>query len=417
MSRSVIVVGAGVIGLCAAWYARQRGFAVTVIERGPPEHQGCSLGNAGMVTPSHFIPLAAPGMVQLGLRMLLNPAGPFSIRPWANRELAGWAWRFARSATAAQVEAAAPLLRDLGTASRACFEELAQELGEDFGLTQSGLLMLCKEQAMLHHEEQVVRRASAFGMAAEMLTARETQKLEPGLRLDVTGAAYFPDDCYLDPGRFMTALATRAEAAGVRFHWNTAVTGWRCEDRGIRAVVTPAGELESEEVVVAGGAWTAQLLRALGVRLPLQAGKGYSITLPRPPVIPRLGSILLEARVAVTPIGGALRFAGTMEFGGLDLSVNPRRVEGILRAIPRYLPDFGPDHFAGLPVWSGLRPCSPDGLPYVGRSRHCPNLIVAAGHAMLGLSLGPVTGQLVAGLLAGDPPPFDTALLSPDRYG
>jgi D-amino-acid dehydrogenase len=168
--------------------------------------------------------------------------------------------------------------------------------------------------------------------------------------------------------------------------------------------------------VIAGGAWTPELTRTLGVRVLMQAGKGYSLTLPAPRQLPEVCSILTEARVAVTPMGDSLRFAGTMEITGLDTSVNPRRVRGIVQSVPHYFPAFRPEDFRDVPVWRGLRPCSPDGLPYLGRFAAFSNLSLASGHAMMGLSLGPVTGKLMAELLSDEPPSLDLVLLRPDRY-
>jgi D-amino-acid dehydrogenase len=176
------------------------------------------------------------------------------------------------------------------------------------------------------------------------------------------------------------------------------------------------GEFSADEYVIAGGSWSPLMSRALGLRLPMQAGKGYSLTLPKPRQLPGVCSILAEARIAVTPMGGGLRFGGTMEIAGLDEAINPVRVLGIIKAVPRYLPEFTPDDFAGIPPWSGLRPCSPDGLPYLGRTGKFANLTIATGHAMMGLSLGPITGRLVAEVLSGEQPSHDLKLLSPDRY-
>jgi len=413
--RSVLVVGGGIVGLCTAYYCLQRGFDVTVVERGGPDHDGCSLGNAGMVVPSHFIPLAAPGMVGLGLRMLRNPEGPFALRPRAGAEFLGWLWRFHRSANAEHVRRSAPVLRDLSLASRAAFEELAAQL-DDFGLARKGLLMLCRSADTLHEEAEVAKAARALGLEAEVLTPDEAARLDPALKMDVAGGVYFPQDCHLDPQRLMAGLTRALEAGGARLAWNTEVTGWRARGGRVEAAQTSKGDLTADLFVAAGGVWTAALLRGLGLRLPLLAGKGYSLTLPRPPALPSLCSILIEARVAVTPMGGALRFAGTMELGGADRSVNRRRVDGMVRSISAYFPEIGPERFRDVPVWSGLRPCSPDGLPYLGRSARYKNLVVAAGHAMLGVSLAPATGMLAAQLLAGEAPAIDLRLLRPERF-
>ena len=193
------------------------------------------------------------------------------------------------------------------------------------------------------------------------------------------------------------------------------MTGWRKDDARLAAVRTTRGEIAGDEFILAGGAWSSGLVRELGLRLPMQAGKGYSVTVPHPVELPQLCSVCAEARVAVTPMGGTLRFGGTMEIAGLNEDINPRRIAGILNAVPQYFPKFRPEHFEGIEPWRGLRPCSPDGLPYLGRTHAAPNLIIATGHAMMGLSLAPVTGELAAQLADHEPPRFDLKLLAPDR--
>ena len=416
MSKSIVIVGGGVIGLCTAYYAMQQGHGVTILERGGPDHDACSLGNAGMIVPSHFVPLAAPGMVAYGLRMMLKPRSPFYIRPRLDRDLLDWGLRFARAANAAHVERSAPLLRDLNLASRACYEELADKMDNAFGLTQKGLLMLCKTEQVLHEEAELAEQSRQLGLPAEVLSPAEAAQRDPGLQMDIAGAIYFPQDCHLSPQRFVAGLTQALEEGGACFKWSTRVIGWNTKDNHILAARTNRGHVSAEEYVLAGGAWSQELVRELEIRLPMQAGKGYSITLPHPHQKPNLCSILAEARVAVTPMGDTLRFAGTMEIAGLDTSVNRSRVEGILQSIPRYFPEFTPDDFRDLPVWSGLRPCSPDGLPYIGRFGRYKNLSAATGHAMMGVSLGPITGKLMAEILSDAPPSLAIDALSPDRY-
>lgn len=416
VTKSLLVVGGGVIGLCTAYYAMQKGHCVTVLERGASDHDGCSTGNAGMIVPSHFVPLAAPGMPALGLRMLLRPDSPFAIRPRFDRDLMDWAWKFYRASSAAHVAQASPLLRDLSLASRHEFETLAEHFGNDFGLVQKGLLMLCKTEHALEEEAQLVPMAARLDMPAQVLTPEETAKIDPGVRMDIAGAVYFPWDCHLSPQRFVAGLIRAIEQGGGKFCWGTNVTGWREQGGRIEAVQTSQGDVTADEYVLAGGSWSSGIARGLKINLPLQAGKGYSVTLPHPRRLPTVCSILTEARVAVTPMGETLRFGGTMEVAGLDRSISEPRVRGILNAVPRYFPEFGPDDFRGSPVWSGLRPCSPDGLPYVGRFRHYANLSVATGHCMMGVSLGPVTGKLMAEILSEETPAIDIRLLNPDRY-
>ena len=413
---SIAVVGGGVIGLFTAHYARQRGFEVTVIDRGGPSHDSCSLGNAGMVVPSHFVPLAAPGMVALGLKMLPNPEGPFAIRPALDPDLADWCLKFARSCTAEHVRRSSPLLRDLSLASRQLYEELAALPGMDFGLTKRGLLMLCKSPATLHEETVLADRACKLGIAAEVIGPERAAKLDAGIRMDIAGGVYFPQDCHLTPGRLMAGLTESLAASGVRFVWESEVTGGDTSGRALERLSTSAGPIKADEYIIAGGAWSAHLAQTLGHKLPMQAGKGYSMTLEAPRELPKLCSILTEARVAVTPMGNSLRFAGTMEVTGLDLSINRRRVDGIVKSVPKYFPELNAGDFTGVPVWSGLRPCSPDGLPYIGRLRRFENVSVATGHAMMGVSLGPITGKLMSEVLSNEPTSIDIAMVNPDRY-
>jgi len=415
-TRSITVCGGGIIGLCTAYYAMRQGHRVTIVERGTPDHDSCVLGSAGMIVPSHFIPLAAPGMVAMGLRMMWDPESPFYIRPRLSGELLNWAWKFYRSATPAHVARSAPLLRDLSLASRRCFEELAALPGNDFGLVKKGLLMLCKSEHTLAEEARTAQQASQLGIPAEVLTPAQTARLEPGIRFDIAGAVYFPQDCHLAPQRLVASLTRALEEGGASFSWSTEVTGWVVKNARIAAVRTNQGEIAADEFVLAGGSWTPNILRGLGLRLPLQAGKGYSITLPQPKRLPAICSILAEARVAVTPIGSSLRFGGTMEIAGLDQTIKQPRVNGIIKSVPKYFPEFSAGDFDGLPVWTGLRPCSPDGLPYIGRFSRYPNLCAATGHAMMGLSLGPITGKLVAQILSGEKPALDLSALSPDRF-
>lgn len=414
--KHILIVGGGVIGLCTAYYAMQKGHQVTVIERGSPTHDACSLGNAGMIVPSHFVPLAAPGMVGYGLRMMLHPESPFYIRPRLDFDLIRWGLLFARSATAAHVARSAPLLRDLNLASRRGYEELAGQFGDVFGLTKRGLLMLCKSEHSLHEEAQMAQKACALGLPAEVLSPSEAAQLDPGVEMDIAGAVHFPQDCHLSPHIFLARLTEALKAGGAQFCWETEVTGWRADRGRVIALETSQGDKQADEYVLAGGSWSPQTVRGLGLRLPIQAGKGYSLSLPKPRQMPQLCSIFTEARVAVTPMGSSLRFGGTMEITGLDPSVNRSRVDGIIKAIPKYFPDFRPEDFRDLPVWSGLRPCSPDGLPYVGRFGRYANLSAATGHAMMGMSLGPVTGKLMSEILSGETPEIALDALSPDRF-
>ena len=417
MSKNIVIIGGGIIGLSSAWYCTQRGHRVTVIDRNPNHRDGCSFGNAGMIVPSHFVPLAAPGMIRLGLKWMWNPESPFYIRPRASWDLLSWLWQFKNACNRSHVERSAPLLRDLHLASRNCFEELSADLPEDFELTPNGLLMLCRSEQALHEETKTAHLANSLNVEAHVLDAQATAEKDPSIEMDVKGSVYYPRDCHLSPNRLMAAMQSELEAQGCQFLWETDCQRFQFQGNCITGVESTAGLVDADEFVISGGVWSSELGKQLQLKLPMQAGKGYSVTLQEPCQQPSICSILTEARVAVTPMGSSLRFGGTMEIAGLDQSVSNSRVRGIIHSIPDYFPRFQPSHFDPCKPWVGLRPCSPDGLPYLGRCKKWDNVIVSTGHAMMGISLAPITGRCVAKLIDGitpEIPNFD--LLSPDRY-
>ena len=417
-SQSVIICGGGIVGLCTAYYLAREGLAVTVVERATrSDHDHCALGSAGYVSPSHVVPLAAPGMVWQGLKWMLDSRSPFYVRPRLDTELMRWSWLFWRASNRRQVARAAPVLRDLCLQSRALFEELNDLTGDRAGFRRDGLLNLCRTPQSLEAEARgLARIANELGVEARVLDAAQTAALGLGVKLAVAGSVYFPIDAHLTPARFCAALLPLLEEMGVKFQWNTTIFGWRLVGSRLAAVQTTAGDLLADEFVLAGGSWSGDLLAGLGVRVPMQAGKGYSLTLSQPRFRITKPFILKERRVAVTPMGDTLRFGGTMEIAGHDGRVRPERVGQIIDGVRAYLPEFTAADFADVKPWFGYRPVSPDGLPYLGRFARPGNLIAACGHAMLGVTLAPVTGRLVAEVVGGRKPSVDLALLKPDRY-
>ena len=417
MKNHVTILGAGIIGLNTALYCARRGMVVTVVDQKSRLRDGCSFGNAGMIVPSHFIPLAAPGMVRLGLKWMWNPESPFYIKPRLNGDLSRWGVEFWKAAKRGRVDSAAPILRDLSLLSRQCYEDM----GLNFGFVKKGLLMLCKRQETLDDEGHLAETANELGIPAEVLDAKATAALDPGVTMDVCGSVYFPKDCHLSPSRFIAALEDELDRLGVVFRFGFEIEGWNTKplaDGRRRLLGVRSGDevIEADEFVLASGVWSSEMARSLDLRIPMQAGKGYSLTLPNPKQRPALCSICTEARLAVTPMDGTLRVGGTMEMAGTEESVSQRRVRGITRAFPDYFPAFEERDFADIKPWVGLRPVSPDGMPYIGRASRWENLTIATGHAMMGLSLAPATGMIIANLLMGEKPPVALDLMSPDRF-
>ena len=412
-SSEILIIGGGVIGVCSAYYLSERGAQVTLLEQGEIA-AGSSYGNAGWFVPSHSVPLAAPGALADGLKWMLDPQSPFYVRPRFDLDLFEWILRFGLASRDGPMRRAIPILRDLNLASGVLYGQLSALDGLAFDYEHKGMLTVFKTAHGLEHGGTEARLLNEFGLRADVMDAEQVHQLEPALRPDVVGGVHFPDDAHFNPAKFVLGLAKLAETRGVRMERNTEVTGFDTANKKVTAVKTRRGDFRAGQVILAAGAWSPAVARDLRLKIPVQAAKGYSLTMPRPETGPAMPLMLGEARVAVTPMGGLLRFAGTLELAGLDLSINVRRVDAIVRAAEAYLqiervaPNEEP--------WRGLRPCAPDGLPILGRTRAYENLIVATGHAMLGMSLGPITGKLVAQVAFGEQPGMDLHPLRAERF-
>jgi D-amino-acid dehydrogenase len=409
----VVIIGGGIVGLSSAYYLQEAGYTVQVLESGDGT-DGCSYGNAGFVSPSHFIPLAAPGIVGQGLRWMTNPESPFYIKPRLDLGLAKWGWNFLKNATDKNVNESKSLLTDFAIMSRKLHQEIAEAY--DIALEPKGIVMLCSSKKALEHEIEIADMAIELGMEAEVWNQDQVQKNDPGLKMNAEGGVYFPYDAYADPAQFMQVLTRVVQEKGVEIHYNTEVTDFVRSNNQINEVITAKGVFKADEVVVATGSFTPRLLKKLRMNLIMEAGKGYSVDWTNPPVMPSLSYILVEARVAVTPMQSKVRLAGTMELTGIDLSINQRRVAGFLKSVEAFFPDFAYDQLKDLKPWAGLRPCSPDGLPFIGRNGKFQNVTVATGHAMLGFTLGPATGKIVAEIVAGKPTSIDINKMALDRF-
>ena len=414
-NKKVVVVGAGMIGLCSAYYLNKKGFQVTVLDNGDGT-DNCSYGNAGYFCPSHVIPLASPGIISQGLKWMLDSQGPFYIKPRLNKDLLSWILQFKKAATKKRVAKAAPLLHELCMKSKSLIEAILDQENIESAYKKSGLLMLCKTERELQHEIAAAQLASSFGQQASEISVAEAEKLNPGLEMNIAGAVYFRNDACFTPHLFMNSLKQVLLTKGVTIRFNQQVESFNVNDKKITQVNLKNSQVEGDEFVIATGSWTSSLVKGLKLKVPMQGGKGYSFDIANPPIIPKTPAILTEGKVAMTPMANVTRFAGTMEINGLNRDINSNRVEGIKNSIMEFFPQFEAHHFSNIKPWVGLRPCSPDGLPYVGKSNKFKNLTLATGHAMLGITMGPVTGQLVSNIISGDKISRDISLLDVDRY-
>lgn len=411
----VVIIGGGIMGLASAYYLLKSGWKVTVLDKGDMTNN-CSYGNAGMIVPSHFIPLAAPGMISKGIKWMFNSRSPFYVKPSLDFSLISWGLKFMKSATASHVEHSAPYLRDYHLFSRQLYQDLAQDSGFDFGLETKGILMLYKTEKAGEEEIHVGRDAQKLGLDVDILDKEQVQALEPHANLDVIGAVHYRCDAHLYPNALIPQLISYVEKNGGEIKTNSGVTDFDIQNGEIKAVKTSAGDVKGDLVVMTGGTWLPELAKLAGLTIPVMPGKGYSFMEPNDVHKIIHPSLLIEARVAVTPMNGQVRFGGTMEIAPVNDKVNMNRVEGIVNSIPEYYSDLRTELPKVKDIWYGFRPCSPDGLPYLGYSKKLKNLIVAGGHGMMGVSLGPATGKIVAELADRSNTSVDISIYDPQRY-
>lgn len=413
----VLVIGGGVVGLSTAYSLLDRGRSVTILERKCPG-AGASWGNAGLVAPRYIIPLAAPGVVAQGLWWMLDRESPFRIKPRFDRDLLRWLWAFWSFCSEEHVERAIPILRDLNLTSRARMEEWAtsSEL-DNFGFRASGSMVIHRTEKGRQEDREKAERAREAGLNVRVLGRDDLDAVFSNGPSEALGGVYYQQDALLDPVQLLSALRHRVGEAGGMLRPGTAVTGFERQAGRIQVVRTPRTEWTANEVILAAGAWSAALAQQIGVDLPIQPAKGYSVTYSDPAETPNLPYVLSETKVAVTPMNGQVRCAGTLELAGFDGSVDTRRATPILEEAARYVPHVSPDAPEQEEVWTGFRPCTPDGLPVIGRVPSIDNLVVATGHGMMGVSMSAVTGQLVTDIVQGEPPSLDPSPLSPTRFG
>lgn len=411
--EDVIVIGGGVIGVAVAYYSALRGATVTVLEKGRVGH-GSSYGNAGLFVPSHCNPLSTPALAAQGLKSLLDPEGPFYIRFRWDLELVRWIWRFYRSCNEKHLYHAFGIFRKMGGESLELHQQLAALAGSEYQFRQEGLLSLYISEEAFEGGRQDAAKVKSVGMESAVLSGDEVRELEPAAGPQVVGGVFCKIDGSVDPLAFVEWLQCRAEQLGVRFITDTEVFWLKTDRRRVTDVITTRGDFRAEQVVLANGAWMPMLSSRLGVRIPMEAAKGYSITFQQPEHRLRLPLLLEEVRVAVTPFKETLRLAGTLELSGLDLKIRRKRLNAIEARTYRYLPKLG--KLEVKEIWRGFRPCTPDGLPVLGRLQPWSNVLIAGGHGTKGISLGPITGEYLSRILAGEAIGMLERSLKPNRF-
>lgn len=409
--HDVLIVGAGVIGAACALELARSGARVVVVDSGSDWGAGCSAGNAGLITPSRSLPLANRANILAGLRSMVS--SDESFRMTAHRSLLGWLPKFLAASTGRGTAQRRKQLLQMGLASSELYADLAAR-----GLTSqitAGLLHVFTRPDGWAQGLAVARADRAAELRVEVLSAQEAIEFEPTLSRATAGALFYPDDSYCDPLAMTQALGRAAVEAGAVFVPQTEVLEWRRDHRGrISSATTSRGEFGANDFVLAAGVASAQLARLAGASLPIEAGKGYSLDVGAGHVSPARAILFPEAHCVVTPLGERTRMTSRLELTGRDFSVSQTTIDTILRVATAGLLTHGDPSV--LTIWRGMRPCSPDGLPFVGRMRAAENLLAATGHGMLGVTLAPLTARWVADLVGGKVSGHGLEFASPDRF-
>ena len=399
--------------MCSAYYLQKEGHKVTVLDQSEMEH-GASYVNAGYISPSHIVPLSAPGVVKKGIQWMFNPASPFYVKPRLDLDFLKWAWAFNKSCTHKHVKRSIPVIRDISVFSRDLYRDIKKEAGFDFHFEKKGLLMLCKTEKMLEEEIEVAGLASEVGLETEILNKSALDALESDTQVDALGATFYKCDAHTTPREFMQNMKSHLRSNGVEIRSNEALNDLEMSGNAIMEISTAKGSYKADEFVLATGSWSGLIAKKLGMKLLMQAGKGYRINVERQTKI-SYPAILAEAKVAVTPMNGFTRFAGTMEISNINNDINPTRVGAIAKAAHSYYPEISISEQEKKEASSGLRPLSPDGLPYIGKPDNCKNLTIAAGHAMMGWTMATGTGKLVSEIISDKKSSLNMNAFNPNR--
>jgi D-amino-acid dehydrogenase len=414
LKHDILIIGGGPVGLSCAYYLLKSGSKVTLLDANEIG-KGSGSGNAGHIVPSHIIPLAAPGVVTSALKWMLDPAhSPFGMKVSLDPNYISWLLKFVLACSEANVHRSIKPLNDLGQLSAKNFAQIISEENFDCSYQEKGLLFLYKTEKAFHagqHEGEFMQK---HGIPVSVYDKNKIHEIEPAALDDVIGGVHFTGDSHLNPAVFLKLLSNRVHALGAEMLDNTPVMGFETANGKITKVKTKSGNYEAEQIILAAGALSSSVARNLKLNIPIQPARGYSITMSAAKQMPSHALILGERRIAVSPMGDVLRFTGRLEVGNYSMEPNPVWIQRIENSAREYL--HLDEKLDVKETWAGLRPTTPDGVPIIGRSPTHSNLILATGHAMLGLSLGTGTGQVVAELVNGKETAFDLSPLRLERF-
>ena len=412
----ILIIGGGVIGVFTALYLTRAGHQVTLVEK-DELCAGASRGNACWVAAGYALPTAAPGVLSQGLKWMLDPGSPFYIKPRFNLDLVRWLLKFRAACTHEQMMEGAKTLLQLNSHSIQMFRDLAADPNLEFGYVEAGLLHLHLSEKYRKLGEESAELMRGMGMEVISMGRDGLEELEPKLKEGINSGVFYPEHAHLNPMQLVQVIGDQAEKEGAKIMLHTEVTGFKKIGGRIAEIHTTNGTLEPDEVVLAAGAWSSILAKRLGAPILMEPAKGYSVTVKKRSADqgPSRPLSIDDTKVAVTPLGGdKFRFSSTLELAGFDPSINQTRLDVNYQSLQQVLPDM--ELLDGEEPWSGYRPLTPDGLPYIGRSEQVENLVFATGHGMLGITHGPITGKLVTEILTGQTPSIDLAPMRPDRF-
>lgn len=395
-STDILIIGGGVIGLFCAYYLSETKSRITILDKGPA-NEASSHGNCGLITPSHVLPLNSWSLVVNALKSMRKGDAPFHMKPQVSRRVLSWGIRFLRNCSQTKVLNSAQSIQELLVPSRVYYDEFFRNEDIQCNWQENGIYFLFKDKAGFDHFSKENDLTCRFGQNANRISKQELLDKEPAIREDVAGAWIYKDDAWLRPNELISGLKKLLVERGVEFV-NAEVVGFeKYKDRLINARTSKGIEIESKQFVLAAGAWSPLLANKMGLNLPIIPGKGYSITMENQQNAPTRPIIMMEKMVVATPWSNGYRLGSTMELAGYDSSLNSNRLNVLRTGASEYLKTSSKGNKEE--VWTGWRPLTPDSVPIIGPSDKIDNLVLATGHGMLGMSMGPATGKIVSGIL------------------